>query len=388
MAKKAVISLNGNDITINGTYKFIDEYNKWKKKCQSISSKRLLSEGRKIRSDREGKKKGQIDTKSGKPHPENLYAQLEQHVTSSYRRDNSPNKGGTGTFTLLKDIQQFMKDFPDIGFLTEEHRGILETDKDSFKKKIDKYAEPNSTLNPKNITFKSPKKFDNKGKNLGSGEESKEVYYGHYANKWFKTKYPDAKQAPETWYNKSKNTANPPLAQALFGRGDLVKIGLKDVIDIAIAELNKGIENIDVLVRRPSLLSNFTSIRKHVFSLLKRKDLFSKGGRPNLNKMAASFQGMRFTISGRTKGQQKYATTEKELLARIGGLEEVPAGQIKYFTLKPFQRQAMASLIVAVVGKGKSKKLRWGDYLNVKGLKVPQEVKDNVKKSWHEYLWG
>ena len=48
----------------------------------------------------------------------------------------------------------------------------------------------------------------------------------------------------------------------------------------------------------------------------------------------------------------------------------------------------MASLIVAVVGKGKSKKLRWGDYLNVRGLKVPQEVEDNVKKSWHEYLWG
>ena len=383
MAKKAVISLNGNDITINGTYKFIDEYNKWEKKCQSISSKRLLSEGRKIRRDREGKKKGQIDTKSGQAHPNTLYGQLEQHVTSSYRRDNSPNKGGTGTFTLLKDIQQFMKDFPNVGFLTEEHREDLE----AFKKKIDKYAEPNSTLNPKNITFKSPKKFDNKGKNLGSGEESKEVYYGHYANKWFKTKYPDAKQAPETWYSKSKNSANPPLAQALFGRGDLVKIGLKDVIDIAIAELNKGIENIDVQVRRPSELSRFSAIRKHVFSLLNNKSLFSKGGRPNLNKMAASFQGMRFTIAGRTKGR-KYAGTEKESLSFVAGLEEIPAGNIKYFTLKPFQRQAMASLIVAVVGKGKSKKLRWGDYLNVKGLKVPQEVEDNVKKSWHEYLWG
>tara|TARA_R110000824_G_scaffold40715_11_gene121789 strand:- start:485 stop:1648 length:1164 start_codon:yes stop_codon:yes gene_type:complete len=387
MAKKAVISLKGNDITINGTYKFIDEYNKWVKKCQSISSKRMLSEGRKIRRDREGKKKGQIDTKSGQAHPNNLYAQLEQHVTSSYRRDNSPNKGGKGTFTLLKDIQQFMKDFPDVGFLTEEHRGILETDNDSFKKKIDKYAEPNSTLNPKNITFKSPKKFDNKGNNLGSGEESKGVYYGHYANKWFKTKYPDAKQAPEGWYSTSKNTANPPLAQALFGRGDLVKVGLKDVIDIAIAELNKGIENIDVQVRRPSELSRFTAIRKHVFSLLNNKSLFSKGGRPNLNKMAASFQGMRFTISGRTKGR-KYAGTEKESLSFVAGLEEVPAGNIKYFTLKPFQKQAMASLIVAVVGKGKSKKLRWGDYLNVRGLKVPKVVEDNVKKSWHEYLWG
>ena len=48
----------------------------------------------------------------------------------------------------------------------------------------------------------------------------------------------------------------------------------------------------------------------------------------------------------------------------------------------------MASLIVEIVGKGKSKRLRWGEYLNLKGLKVPEVEKDNVKKSWIEYLWS
>ena len=102
--------------------------------------------------------------------------------------------------------------------------------------------------------------------------------------------------------------------------------------------------------------------------------------------MAQTFQGMRFTIEGRTAGR-RYAGTEKESLARTAGID-VPAGNIKTFSLQKIGRQAMASLIVAVVGKGKSKKLRWGGYLRLRGLKVPEAPEDNVKKSWHEYLWG
>ena len=381
MTKKAVLNIKGNKITVNGVYKFLEQYDAWKKKCTSISSKRMMSEGRKIRKPRENKKVGTVDTRSGQPHPANLYLQLEQHVTSNYRRDNSPNKGTTGTFRLLADIDEFMEDFKDVGIMTEEHRKDLE----QFQKDINEFAEPNSTLNPKNITFKSPKKYDSKGNNLGTKDDM-EVYYGHYANDWFSKKYPKAKKAPKEWYSKSKNSANPPLAQALFGRGNLVKIGLKDVIDIAVAELDKAIESVELVVRRPSQLSNFMSIRKHVFSLLNNKDMFRKGGKPNLNKMAASFAGLRFTIKGRKKDRKKYIP-EKRALALIGGIP-VPAAEIKYFTLQPFGNQAMSSLIVAIVGKGKSRRLRWGEYLNLKGLKVPEVEQDDVKKSWIEYLWS
>ena len=125
------------------------------------------------------------------------------------------------------------------------------------------FAEPNSTLNPRNITFKSPKKYDSKGNNLGTKDDM-EVYYGHYANDWFSKKYPKAKKAPKEWYNKSKNSANPPLAQALFGRGNLVKIGLKDEIDIAVVGLDKDdikIETLDgntfrVSYEKPSIEAN------------------------------------------------------------------------------------------------------------------------------------
>lgn len=90
--KKSVIRVGDTDIEVRGSFKFIDEYETWVKKCQGIGRKKLLSEGRKIRKPREGKKVGQIDTKSGQPHPANLYLQLKEHVTSGYRRDRSPNK--------------------------------------------------------------------------------------------------------------------------------------------------------------------------------------------------------------------------------------------------------------------------------------------------------
>ena len=48
----------------------------------------------------------------------------------------------------------------------------------------------------------------------------------------------------------------------------------------------------------------------------------------------------------------------------------------------------MASLIRAIVGKD-TYKLRWGEHLNMKGMKVPQKTtKENkVEKAWFDYLW-
>ena len=57
--KKSVINYKGNEFTVSGSYKFIQEYEVWKTVCEGISSERLLSEGRKIRREREGKKKDQ-----------------------------------------------------------------------------------------------------------------------------------------------------------------------------------------------------------------------------------------------------------------------------------------------------------------------------------------
>lgn len=365
--KKSVIKVGNTDIEVRGSFKFIDEYEAWVKKCQGIGRKKLLSEGRRIRKPREGKKVGQIDTKSGQLHPANLYLQLKEHVTSGYRRDRSPNKGSTGAFTLLDDIEEFMEEFKEDKILLVSHVKKLQ----EFQEAIEGFEEATSTLNPRNTVFNFPAKSDADGNAIG---KEKDQVYGHYANEWYNKKY--GKKAPPTWYSDTPNTANPPLAQALFGRGDLIKVGLKDILKIALAESNKAIENMHLQVNLPSKLAIFPPVRKHVLGLLKRKALFKENGIPKLAEMANTFSGMKFTLDNKK--------TSKEALSKIAGIEP-PAGQIKTFSLKPFQATAMSSLIVAVIGKGKSKKLAWGEHLNLKGLKVPQ---DDIQKSWHEYLWS
>ena len=79
---------------------------------------------------------------------------------------------------------------------------------------------------------------------VASDEE--EPIYGHYVDKYFVAKYPEkGYKVKDGWHSKTMNTANPPLAQALFGGGDLgIEKGLIDIVDGAIEELKK--EGIDL----------------------------------------------------------------------------------------------------------------------------------------------
>ena len=115
--------------------------------------------------------------------------------------------------------------------------------------------------------------------------------------------------------------------------------------------------------------------------------MFRKGGRPNLGKMAQSFVGMRFALM---KGRSKSAASPKKIIAFVGKIPE-PSGEVNTFSLtNKFKETAMASLIRAVIGKD-TYKLRWGEFLNIKGMKVPQkeqtQEEDRVEKAWFDYLW-
>ena len=113
--------------------------------------------------------------------------------------------------------------------------------------------------------------------------------------------------------------------------------------------------------------------------------MFRKGGRPNLGKMAQSFVGMRFALM---KGRSRSAASPKKIVAFVGKIPE-PSGEVNTFSLtNKFKETAMASLIRAVIAK-ETYKLRWGEFLNMKGMKVPQKTQeeDKVEKAWFDYLW-
>ncbi len=372
--KKSSKQFFDNVIEYEGEFDFPKLYQDWKADCKRHKAKDILSVGR------------MKDGKRERPNPDDLYDQLEEHVTAAYRRPNSPNKGNTGTYKLLQQIDKFFtKTYK--GVLLEAHRPILL----NFKRKLSKFNQAESTLNPRNITFTRPARFETRGKNKGKaiGTETI-VIYGHYADEYYKAKYEGTKgyqgKAPEKWYSKNTNTANPPLAQALFGGGELVTVGLIQVVNSAIQELDKGYH----MIIKPkggkvSGLSAITSLRKHVFKLLRDKNMFRKGGRPNLNAMASSLMGVRFEIGQKATGRGK--ADPKKIIAFATSTPQ-PSGQIKSFSFgDTIGTTAMASLIRAVVKK-KQYRLRWGEFLNMKGMTVPKEKENEVRKAWIEYLWG
>ena len=373
MAKKASKTLMDATLEYQEEYEFKKFYDTWLRTCEGISSQQILSTGR---------------TKDGKkvrPTPNTLYGQLEEHVTSSFRRPNSKNDGSDGTYKLLEAIRKFMNEEYK-GILLEVHRETLA----EFSDKLERF-EGASSYNPKRIHFTRPERYVKSGKKKGQaiGSKTKKVF-GHYADDFYEAKYKGKEgyqgKAPTKWYSYDiDGSQNPPLAQALFGKGELVKIGLITIIDRAIEELENEIDNISIVAKRPSELRRIPSVRKHVFSLLKNKSMFRKGGRPNLGKMAQSFVGMRFQLM---KGRSKSAASPKKIIAFVGKIPE-PSGEVNTFSLtNKFKETAMASLIRAIVGKD-TYKLRWGEHLNMKGMKVPQKTtKENkVEKAWFDYLW-
>lgn len=373
--KKASVVHFDTVIEYEGEYSFPKQYEEWKTKCKSHSSADIMSQGR------------MKDGKRERRNPKDLYDQLEEHVTAAFRRPNSPNKGNTGTYKLLQSIDKFFtKTFK--GVLLEAHRPIL----GNFKRKLKIFNKAKGTLNPRNITFTRPARFETEGKNKGKAIGDKTIIiYGHYADDYYKAKYENKVgyqgEAPPKWYSKTTNTANPPLAQALFGNGELVPVGLVQVINTAIQELDKGYH---IIIKpkggKVSGLAPITAIRKHVFKLLKNKEMFRKGGRPNLRAMADSFTGVRFQVGQKATGGKRMADPKK--IIAFATSTPVPAGEFKSFSFaEAFGTTAMSSLIKAVIDK-KQYKLRWGEFLNMKGMTVPKQEESKVQKAWIEYLWS
>lgn len=373
--KKASKQFFNTVIEYEGDFDFPKLYEDWKASCKKHDSKAIMSMGR------------MKDGKRERTNPKNLYEQLEEHVTAAFRRPNSPNKGNTGTYKLLEQIDKFFTKTFD-GVLLAAHRPILQ----NFKRKLSRFNQAGSTLNPRNITFTRPARFETRGKNKGKAIGDKTiVIYGHYADEYYKAKYEGKAGyqgvAPDSWIKTVKNKANPPLAQALFGGGELVSVGLIQVVNTAIQELDKDYH---MIIKpkggRVGNLNAITSLRKQVFKLLRDKSMFRKNGKPRLDAMANTFTGKRFDIGEKATGGKRMASPK--LIIGIYTKTPAPSGNMTSFSFaEPFGRTAMATLIRRTIGK-KQYRLRWGEFLNMKGMTVPKEEKNEVRKAWIEYLWG
>ena len=365
--KKAIVDINGSSAQMPD-YPFRRNYINWKKICDRVTSEQMASTGSKYAA------------KDRATYPRSLYLQLKNHVTDLYIRAESTNTGNDGLFEVLDSINEIVtsKEY----FTLDDLESLQE-----FKEAIEG-IEGDEKLNPRNTIFTRPAAWKIKGKpkegsraknGIEITDDEPITIYGHYRDKYFEDKY--GVEEKKGWWNLSPNTANPPLAQAIYGEGDLVIVGLLTIITDAIKEIKgTSIPNIKLNVQRNAgSLAKIPSVRKQVQALLRRSDLFA-GGKPKLRQMATIIQGMDFVVGAKSFGAR--AAKPQLIIQYVGKLPDL-ASPIETFSFKTLGPNAMGSLILSVIGK-KTYKLKNGNYLDIKGrTEVPKEV----KKSWIEQLW-
>jgi len=348
MTKKATITLNnGTIVELSGEYDFKEKYVDWINECKGISDVKIMSVGK----------------EGGTPKPANLYLQLKQHVTDNFVRPNSTNKGkNQGAYRLLEEIDKSMT------------KKKLYTNKDlkeikGFIRKIKRYNKSGSSINPSNILFTRPKAFTGKGKKIEITDDTEINIYGHYADEYYAAKY-GKKKAPTKWFNKEKDVSNPPLKQALFGKGDLITVGLLDVLEEAEVQLkNMEITHLTFQPTRIAELSKIASLRSAVKTIFKNTGLF-KNGTPKYRSIIQELERQRFVVGDGSK---------KNDVLDSANLPPLPYG-IETFSFQRLTPRTVGTLLFAVGG---NQQKVGGNQLNIRGKTKLQEV----KKSWMEHLW-
>jgi len=336
-------------------------YLKWEDKCKGISAKEIQSEGR----------------KGTRTVPPNLFEQIQEHVTAAFRRPDSSNDGTKGAYVLIDDIIKALKD--DKLFLENERDNL-----EKFQKSMAVFLKANSKLNPSNIEFNRPESYDVvDGKVVNESEDTVSIY-GHYVD----AKYPKKRYEVNTkWFNRNKNTSNPPYKQALFGDGDLLGKGegLLDVIELALKELDeKAIELYTIGIKRASALARLPSVQAWVRRNITKKQFYpSNSGKINLGKISQALLTVEFPIKNDIEQRMvTMAATNKDIEF---------AQKIERFKVGKISNQVMSTLIREVISRGKTEniKVKNGYYLQLRGLSdPPSETWKEIKKSWMQHLWA
>lgn len=353
------------------TLDFIIEFKKWEKQLKGISAKQIQSEGRE---NKDGSRKAV---------PKTLYGQLRQHVTAAFRRPNSVNAGDKGAYKLLDKITKAIKTRT---VFTEEDLDDLK----EFQDDLTVFEQAEGKLNPRNTLFTTPKTFDVVDGEVVPSEGTKPLY-GHYVDKFFVKKYPKKGYKVKTkWSNSSMNTANPPLAQALFAgpksQSDLgIEKGLIQIVDDAIEELESEKINLYTIgIKRAGALARLPSVKKWVNAAIRNKRFYPENsGKINLRAIGNALLAQTFPI--------KSETEQKVLMIAATNKQVNYAQDILNFKVGQITPAVMTSLIREVISRGSQEhiKVRNGYYLQLRGLSdPPSETHKDIKKSWIEMLWA
>ena len=353
--KKSIEVINGNPVEMSGSFDFEQAFNDWQAKCRSYKTSQISP---KPPQDENG---GTKNPKS-KFVPKDLLGQVRNHVSASVARPDSPNKGDSGLYKALEEIDSKLKT---IKVFTQAEKQILE----KFKNGLESFL-THPTLNPQNIVFKRPKRYRKVDGELRVPSKAKIKIYGHYIDDYFIKRYPKLKvpAGSENWSSTTRNKATPPLYQAIYGGDMFPKGGLIEVIESAIEQIEKPIEPVLTKINS-DLLAQLPQVRSWVIKNAKR---FYKDGKYNLSAFrnelnSQNYQGVdsllfRRLMTANLTGKKLSSINAKNVLAH-----PVPKFRIDMKTNKSMQNLIRNS------------------YIRSPRAKAPAPKKEEVKK-WFEMV--
>ena len=231
-------------------------------------------------------------------------------------------------------------------------------------------------LNPQNVYFTRPTKWEpnSKGTRIIVTDDTEVAYYGHYIdsagyfkatqeakNKRKKGSGKKTEGFKDSWSSEKKNTAEPPLYLALYG-----KDGLLPLIQNAIKELKNQAHVVTInRLRQANKLARIPEIRKVVSGLLRRKALFT-GGDFNTNLAASQLKTMPINLNEQSADKLSTILYGAKL---AGDLEQV------VFDLdKKSMKRLIEMAVVSRTSELKDKKSPTGEPI--------------ILKRWQDYLWS
>ena len=242
-----------------------------------------------------------------------LLTAVENHVSKP--RVGSPNSPNTGALVQLKKLRDLISERSS-GIYFEEDAETLETIMNDLNGLLD-----SDTLNPQNIVFSVPKKFNTKTGSYARGVEMDKVF-GHYRSTFYSSKHKGEDGQKLGWVSDKLNTATPPIYQALFG-GKLVAIGLVDVLEKAINDIDDQRFVAEITTSKPAVtLQIIPDFRKRLGSAIGRSR--TEEG-VSTSKVMRLMSGKSFKVPPTGKAQK--------MLSRYMKIDEL-GGTIVEFTIK------------------------------------------------------
>lgn len=277
----------------DGKFPFVDEFNTWRKNCQSISG-----------ADMQVK------------HIENLYVMLRNHMQGNIRSGSrNENLDGQGAIQFLSVIEGFI----DNNLFTIAQAKLIEGMANRLEQMKDTGKDAGGTtpaFDPAFILFTETEYS-------GTGEKLKErKVQGHYATEWYAEKNEGVSAVPAEWMAGK----NPPH-QALFSetsnkfakpRGllyimkDAAKLLDEVEIDVIIDTIPEGVDEVD--------LDEIKSVEKFFGDVVKNTAFWSAGGKLLVNKVRSELQATDFEVKSNEQNPVREITNvgkedEKDAIA-------------------------------------------------------------------------